>query len=450
MITMKFGGSCFKRAKSIKKIVEIIKNERQKKAVVVSAFYGVTDILSNMIEKGISDEEYIHKKLDDLKNKHLNIIKYFGIFNLSQDFIERYEKLKKLFLGIHYTQDITELTKAAILSYGERFAAIVLTQILCKSGIDSFYIETDKNLILTDNSFNNATAKLKETKSNIEKNLLHLIKKGKVPVFTGFFGANKEGRTTTFGRNGSDYSASVIACATASKQLFLWKDTKGFMSADPNIIKNSKQINYLSYDEAAELSYFGAKIIHPRTFEPIMQKRTDVLIKNILSPESEPTFIQKVCLKHNSVIKSVTYNNKISVLRVFGTGVGEKPGIISEIGKSLSEKGINIISIITSQTCINLIIDKHDSQKGYDILKHHKNGIIKKVILEKNFELIGLVGTGLKSTKGIFARVFNSVADAGVNIEMVSGGASDVAYYIIVRKKDLIEAVKAIHREFFD
>ncbi len=164
----------------------------------------------------------------------------------------------------------------------------------------------------------------------------------------------------------------------------------------------------------------------------------------------KPTVIQSSCIEHHTIVKSVTYNDKISILRVIGTGVGEKPGIIGEIGKSLSEEGINIISIITSQTCINLIIDKHDSEKAYEILKKKRNGIIKSIKVEKNFALIGLVGAGLKSTKGIFAKVFFSAAKAGVNIEMVSGGASDVAYYIIVRKKYLKDAIKAIHSEFFN
>jgi aspartate kinase len=446
---MKFGGSCFKGIKSIKRVIKIIKEDKRKKIIVVSAFYGITNLLIDLIETAVRDENLMKEKLGQLKEKHLNILKKFGISSLGDNFLLRFEKLEKLFLGIHYTQDITDLTKAAILSYGERFSAIILSMILNKNSLNSFYVETDDDLIITDNSFNNATAYLEETKENIKERIMPAVRKGKIPIFTGFFGANRNGRTTTFGRNGSDYSASVIAYSSGSKELILWKDTEGFMSADPNIIKTGKQIRFLSYYEAAELSYFGAKIIHPRTFEPIMKKKIVVFIKNILFPETEPTIIQKECYKHSSVIKSVTYNNKISVLRVLGTGVGEKPGIISEIGKSLSEQGINIISIITSQTCINLIIDKHDSKRGYDILKHGINGIIKRVKLEKNFALIGLVGAGLKSTRGVFARVFNSVASAGVNIEMVSGGASDVAYYIIVRKNDLRNAVKAIHKEFF-
>lgn len=449
MITMKFGGSCFKGIRHIKKVVEIISNEKEKKIIVVSAFYGITNQLINHMMDAVKSEGEINENIEKLREKHKKILRAFGIGNLSEDIENRLEKLRKLLIGIHYTEEITPQTKAAVISYGERFAAIVLSQILNKKGLSSVYIESDNNLILADNSFDNATANLKETKKNIQDRITPYVKKGVIPVVTGFFGANQNGKTVTFGRNGSDYSASVIAYGTNSKRLILWKDAQGFMSADPEIIKDSKQIKYLSYYEAAELSYFGAKIIHPRTFEPLMRKNIEVLIKDIKTPESEPTYIKKDCLVHDTVIKSVTYNDKVEVLRVYGTGVGEKPGIISKIGKSLSDNGINIISIITAQTCINLLVDKHDSLKGLKILKRYTNGIIKKVELERNIALIGLVGAGLKKTKGVFARVFQSVSDAGVNIEMISGGASDVAYYIIVRKKDLIKTIRAIHKEFF-
>jgi len=181
-------------------------------------------------------------------------------------------KLRRLFWGIHYTEEITDLLKASVLSYGERFSAILISRLLNKSGVKSFFVETDKNCIITDNSYFNASALLKQTKDNFQKNILHKIKRGKVAVITGHFGSNVDGKTTTFGRNGSDYSASVVAHSLDSKELILWKDVSGFMSADPRIVKYSKQIKTLSYYEAAELSYFGAKIIHPGTFEPLMKK----------------------------------------------------------------------------------------------------------------------------------------------------------------------------------
>jgi len=447
--TIKFGGSCLKDSESIKRVIGLIKSGNNNKAIIVSAFYEITDLLLNLLKKSLKDNRIIEKELDVIKEKHLSILKEFGISELGHDFTKRIFKLRRLFWGIHYTEEITDLLKVSVLSYGERFSAILISKLLNKSGVNSFFVETDKNCIITDNSYFNATALLEQTKDNFQKNILHEIKRGKVAVITGYFGSNVDGKTTTFGRNGSDYTASVVAYSLDSKELILWKDVSGFMSADPRIVKDSKQIKTLSYYEAAELSYFGAKIIHPGTFEPLMKKNIKILIKNILEPEQKAIIIHKNHLKQTSIIKSIAYNNAISVLRVFGTRVGEKPGIIQQIGNSLVTKGINIYSIITSQTCINLILDKDDSENGYNALSNLCGGIIKRIELEKDLSLIGLVGAGMKSTKGIFARVFKTVSNSGINVEMLSGGASDVAYYIIVKKRQLKKAIRSIHREFF-
>ena len=221
------------------------------------------------------------------------------------------------------------------------------------------------------------------------------------------------------------------------------------MSADPKIVKKACPLDRLSYYEAAELSYFGARILHPRAIEPLVEKKIPIQVKNVYKPERQGTTILSGRYERADVVKSVTYNKEISILRIQGPGVGYKPGIIAGLGSTLANTGINIYSVLTSQTCINLLIDKKDSWQSYRAVKGLEDGVIEKVVLEDDRALIAVVGEGIQQRRGIAARVFTSVAEANINVEMISSGASEVAYYFIVRAEDVEKAVNAIHKEFF-
>jgi aspartate kinase len=239
-----------------------------------------------------------------------------------------------------------------------------------------------------------------------------------------------------------------VAYGIGASSLEIWKDVDGFMSADPKIVKDAHGIDRLSYYEAAELSYFGARILHPRTVEPLVDTGIPIHIRNLYT-KSKGTRISLKGYEREEVIKSVTYNEHISVLRIHGPGVGYKPGIIAEIGRILSNEGINIYSVITAQTCINLLIDKRDSRRSYELIKKLAGGVIERVDLVDDIALIAVVGEGLLNRKGVAARVFSAVAEEGVNVEMISSGASEVAYYFIVKEDHLKKAINAIHKEFF-
>ena len=239
------------------------------------------------------------------------------------------------------------------------------------------------------------------------------------------------------------------ASARDTALLEIWKDVDGFMSADPKIVKEARHIDRLSYYEAAELSYFGAKILYPRTVEPLIEKGIPMVIKNVYEPKRSGTLIQNGSFENNDIIKSITFNRSISNLRIHGPGVGCKPGIIARIGNTLSELGINIYSVITSQTCINLILDRKDMKGGFTALENLAGGFIEKIDLEEDIALVGVVGKGLLKKQGVAARVFSAVADKNINVEMISSGASEVAYYFVVLEKDAEKAVQAVHEAFF-
>lgn len=453
MKVMKIGGGCLKDTSDFLKVVDVVRSEDEPLAIVVSAVFGVTNLLINSIKLVTGSDTQVPFIINNIKERHKQIIEDIIIDeDIKQKTLlaleSKIQKLERLLYGVAYTEDITDSVRALIISYGERLAAITIAGILRSQNIDAEAAESDIIGIITDSSFENATAILPIVKENLQKSLIPLLDKGSVPVITGYFGCTESGKITTFGRNGSDYSAAVVAHSIGALTLEIWKDVDGFMSADPKLVKGTHRIDRLSYYEAAELSYFGAKILHPRTVEPLMDAGIKIHIKNICDPNSQGTEVLRDGYEKKDVLKSVTYN-KISVVKIQGSGVGSKPGIIGRIGQKLSEIGVNIYSVITSQTCINLLIDRKDSKLSYETLQELSSGIIETIGVRNDITLVAVVGEGLLRAKGLAAKVFSAVADKEINVEMISAGASEVAYYFIIKEVDLVPAINAIHRKFF-
>lgn len=455
MKVMKFGGGCLRDAASVSRVVDIILSQTTKPVVVVSALYGITDMLEEGLLSSLKSEKKVSPTIHSIRDRHQTLVEEViadsKIRHETTTAIEdRIKKLEQLLYGASYTGEITKSVQALILSFGERLAAVALAGALLSLDQKSVALESEEAGIITDECFENATAILPLVKKNLRSRVLPYLRKGFVPVLTGYFGCTPEKKITTFGRNGSDYSSAVIAFGTEATQLEIWKDVDGFMSADPKIVKKPHRILRLSYYEAAELSYFGAKILHPRTVEPLVKKPIPIFIRNVSGGERESTVIMPSGYESQDVIKGVTCNKNISILRIHGPGVGYKPGVIAEIAGILFEKGINIYSVLTAQTCINLLVDKSHSQKSIEALNSLAGGVIERIDLESQKALIAVVGEGLLKRKGVAARIFSRVAEENINIEMISCGASEVAYYFIVEAQDAEKAVNAIHREFFE
>jgi len=451
---MKFGGACLKDKTSLLKVAEIAKTEKEDKILVISAIFNVTDSLLNSLQKVKTNEHEISIIIEKIRKVHETLakksIKDKKILETTIKSINtKINKLERPLYGVSYTEELTDRTKALILSFGERLSVLILEGVLQSKGINAKALESDEIGLVTDSSFDNATAILPLVNKNFKRTVHPLVKRGITPIITGYFGCTLDKKTTTFGRNSSDYSAAVIANAMNASVLEIWKDVDGFMNADPKIVKSAYKIDTLSYYEAAELSYFGAKILHPRTVEPLTDLNILIFIKNIHNPEDAGTKICKRGYKTKDILKSVTYNKNVSVLKIQGAGVGYKPGIISEVGSRLADARINIYSIITSQTCINLLLDRKDLAKSYQIIKQLRGGVIEKVESIENIALVAVVGEGLLKTHGLAAKVFAAVAKEKVNVEMISVGASEVAYYFIINNKDLEKTINVIHNEYF-
>jgi aspartate kinase len=291
---------------------------------------------------------------------------------------------------------------------------------------------------------------LDATAKNICPRLRHMFDRGETPVVTGFFGRTADGHVTIFGRNGSDYSAAVVANALNADSLEIWKDVDGFMSVDPKIVKEAIAIESLSYDEAAELSYFGAQVLHPRTVEPARMKNITIYVKNVFRPELQGTAIKPSGVQKVHGIKSISFMKNMAIIKVYGAGAGYKAGVISDISGRLTEAGVNIYSAATSQTCVAFLTAKSDLAVAQRCLESSKRGVIERIETVDDIALLCVVGEGLGYEKGIAARVFTAVAKEGVSVNMISAGASLVAYHFTVERKDLDRTIRAIHKEFFD
>jgi len=452
---MKFGGGCLRDADGFRRAADIILKESVPPVVVVSAVASVTDALDRGLARAVKNEAGVGRTIRALRIQHESLAEtLLPTPEIRSDVLDqigrRLERLERLLRGAALIGEASPFTRALALSFGERWAAMILAGALRETGADARALESEHIGLAADESPDGATADLPAFRRAIKGNALGLETGRFVPVITGFYGVASKRRIASFGRNGSDYSAAVIAAALHVPVLEIWKDVDGFMTADPKRIPAAEGIARLSFAEAAELSYFGAKVLHPRTLEPVAREDIRIRIRHFYRPDRPGTEITRAGGAAEHVLKSVTFNNRIAVLRVQGAGVGGKPGIIGTIGRRLADRGINILSVITAQTTINLLVAEADARTALAALRAIRRGVISRVDLETGLSLVAAVGEGFSSKKGLAARVFTAVSDAEVNVEMISSGASDVATYFLVRKADALPAVRALHAEFFE
>lgn len=454
MKVIKIGGGCLNGKKTIARISDLIGQRGRGHVFVVSALNGITDFLVDSMDAALDNEANIPGIISRLKARH-DLVAHHLIRRpketkgFSQDLSKTLSKLERLYYGLNFTGKISPRLKDAIVSFGERFSAQLLTAILNSRGIPTSYHMPHKIGMLTDGKYGDATASIPATTRNFKKHLAPILGKKKILVIPGFFGISKSGDITTFGRGGSDYSAAVVAAALKAEILEIWKDVDGFMSADPKLVPCAELIPRLSYAEASELAYFGARILHPRCVEPLRTRKLNIAIKNTLNPNADGSLITARSPRLKTVIKSVAHDCNIGILKVHAAGVGARPGVLAEVATGISGSGINIKAVVTSQTCISLLLAAQDLDAGVAALKTLRPKPFRRLEPVTDIALISIVGEGLMTQKGIAADCFSAVARAGVNVEMISFGPSRAALYFLTKKKNLTQAVNAIHAIFF-
>ncbi len=454
MKVMKFGGAVLRDAATALKVVEVIvSHQAERVVVVVSALNGVTDSLHQVLKEVEENEKPIQSFIAQLKARHEEMasgtISDEKVLTKTVDELKnKMAKLERVLYGIAYTEEITDRTRDYVVSFGERLSAPILAASLRAKGVSSIAFDADEIGLITDGAFGRATPLLNEVERNLQKTIKPQIEKGTTPVITGYFGCDGDGRAVTFGRGGSDYSAAIIAYALKAEVLEVWKDVPGFMSADPKVIEGAREIPLMSYQEAAELAYFGAKVLHPRIVEPSMMRGIPIRVKNLFSPEEEGTLIQEVEEKSEWVVRSVAMRPGLSLVNLSGPAMAYTPGLASRVFTALSSAGVNVYTMAASMASFAVVVDAQDVKGALDSLREMKEGGIQDISTTDSLSLICIVGKGLRETRGIAAKAFTAVAKAGVNVELISDGGSDVALTFVIKSPDSARAMKALHKEF--
>jgi aspartate kinase len=453
MKVMKFGGASIRDSRGLRQVAEIVARDGCERVVVLSAVYGQTNDIREFARKIKDERAEIELFVKGVKERHETLAKEAiddpkALELAIRDINGKMLKLEILLYGVAYTQELTDRTFDLVQSYGERLALPLLEGALVSMGVKAKGFESDKLGIVTDGVFGNATADLAATKENLDRRLVPEMRNGVLPVITGFFGCSREGRTTTFGRNGSDYSAAVIANVLDADVLEVWKDVDGFMSADPKMVPDATAVPELSYDEAGEIAYFGSKILHPRTVEPVRPKNIPIAVRNTQTPDLVATSITAGGSGRWSEIKSVSHSTELALLKLYGAGFAYTPGVVLEVSTALYNNSIGIYSVVSSQLCLSILLHSRDADRGAELLGCLRSKGIERVELDKDVALVNVVGDGIGGIKGLPGAVFTTVAGAGVTIKQISVGGTLNALNFLVARDDIEKAVRAIHGRY--
>ena len=446
---LKIGGGILQNKECFDKVIDIVKTkktENKKLILVLSALYGVTDFLIDSIDHSVDNSDRIEEIIKELKEKHyhyLDFIENEKIKTLAKfEIDDKISVLEKFFFGISYLKEISPRSKDMIQSFGERLSPIILEAFLKDNQIDARFIDAKEAGIVSQGNFEKAKANMKLTTINLKK--LEPELEQKVILLPGYYGIDEEDDVKTFGRGGTDYSAGFIANIYDAK-LEIWKDVSGFMSADPKLVENATQIDCLSYEEAEELGYLGAKILHPRTMNPLREKGLIAEIKNLFDPEKKGTIIGKIN-ETDFNIKSIASTN-ISIININSAAMVDSAGFAGKLFSILKNEEIPVDLISTSETAISFSVLPQDTAKTLKAFEVFKNCKIKSFT---DLSIIGIVGEGIKNTVGIGGKLFTAVGEENVNIELVAQGASEISVSIVVKEESKDTIIKAIHKKLVE
>lgn len=450
---MKFGGVGLQDGPSMRHAARIITGEPGRRVVVASALKGVTDAIQNNLEAITRDEARAHILISELRKIHLDAAQAIESpevrENCTYAITKTLDHLARLLFGITYTEELTPRTHDLALSFGERLSVRILSSFLQEAGVASEPLDADKLGLVTNSQFGWASPDLAATERNLRERLLPKMN-GAVPVVTGFFGVDPRGHTTILGRGGTDFSAAIVAAAIGADVLEIWKETTGFMTADPRVVAAARRIPEMSYEEAAELANFGAKILHPRTVEPVSAKRIPIRVRELKDPGSPGTLIRDYEHAPPCFIRSVASRKQLNVIKLIGPGMGYTPGVAAQVFDVLRREQINVINMAASEATFALLLDAKDGRRAAHVLQETKGGVIQDVALEEGMALVAVVGKGLGVRVGSAAAILQSVSDARVNIHMISLGASDIAINFVVKESDAEKALRAVHAAFIE
>jgi aspartokinase/homoserine dehydrogenase 1 len=459
MKVLKFGGSSVATSENINKVISIVKESSFKNnvAVVVSALGGVTNLL---LEAGFlaCQGNYNYKNcLKTIENRHIDIVRELIPINAQSsvlgDIKIKLNKLENILEGVFLIHELSAKTSDKIVSYGELLSSFIIAEAIKNKGFD-VTLKNTQELIITNEEFSNAAVKFKPTNFKIQQ--FFKENSHNIVVFPGFVANTELGEVSTLGRGGSDYTAAIIAAATNASILEIWTDVSGMYTANPKFVRQAIPIKHISYQEAMELSHFGAKVLYPPTIQPVLEKEIPVCIKNTFDAKAEGTLITKISSNKNP-IKGISHIENCTLLTLEGSGMVGIPGFSKRLFGALSNKKISVtlITQASSEHSICLAIHEVDSKRAELAINNEFNfeieaHIVEPVIVEKYNAIIALVGDNMKSHQGISGKMFSTLGKNNVNIRAIAQGASEKNISAVIAHKDIKKALNVLHAEFFE
>jgi bifunctional aspartokinase / homoserine dehydrogenase 1 len=441
-------------------VARIVAAETGDRVVVVSATAGTTDALVRAAEQATSgDASGAQQTIERLSEQHRNLIAdLVGVNGASAltEIVDLTDRTIALLRSVALLRECSTRSLDSILSYGERVSAPIVAAVLNAKGVSAEALSAE-GLVVTDDAFGHANPLLEITRDRIEQQLVPRIRYGTVPVVTGFVGSTVDGVTTTLGRGGSDYSAAVLAAALGAAECRIYTDVSGVMSADPRIVSDAKPLPAISYAEAAELSYFGAKVIHPRTVLPAVEAGIPVRILNTFAPDDPGTTITATTPRDDTVVKATTSLGGLGLVTVQGAGMSGVPGFAARVFDTTAAEKISVLMIsqASSENSICLVVPSDSTKRletalrrmfSQELARHD----VEKVAIEAPVAIVSAVGEGMRGTPGVAARLFGALGSAKVNVIAIAQGSSELNISLVVSERDREKAVRAIHQEFHE
>ncbi len=467
MQVLKFGGTSVANAENIKKVIDIVADAIKKEPaiVVVSALGGITDLLLDAATLAAEGNESYIEKLNLIEQRHkdciTNLVKEAAQLPLLQMLDKASTEMSNLCDGLFMLGELTLRSKDKIASYGEKLSSQIIAAAFLDKGIEATWKDS-RDVIVTNSSFGSAAVDFSTTNEKIKEYIKSTRKE--LYLFPGFIAADKNGITTTLGRGGSDYTAAIIAAAINANNLEIWTDVSGMMTADPRLSNNAKIIPQISYQEAMELSHFGAKVIYPPTIQPVMSKNIPVWIKNTFAPEDNGTVISNDLqsfphskTESQNIVRGISSINNICLLTLEGSGMIGIPGFSKRLFESLSNEKINVILITqsSSEHSITVAIDDNLSQKAIQAVDAaFANEIalqkVEPLKIEKALSIVALVGENMRNHTGVSGRMFSAMGRNGINIRAIAQGSSEKNISAVIQTSDVRKTINVLHEEFFE
>ncbi len=458
MQVLKFGGSSVANAENIHRVVDIIRHNANRKIVIVSALGGITDLLLNCVAIAEVGDENYKTRLSEIEERHMKAVKKLIPIQQQSSILSLVKKacneMEDICNGVFLLSECSARTKDKIVSYGELLSSQIIAAALNAQQIKCIWVDA-RTLIKTNDNFGMAVVNYAETNSKLK----HFFTANNADLFVipGFIASTKNNITTTLGRGGSDYTAAIIAAGVDASFLEIWTDVSGMMTADPGIVTNVKHIPEISYQEAMELSHFGAKVIYPPTIQPVMSKSIPVWIKNTFAPQDAGTVIKNEVAENESPVRGISSINNLVLISLEGSGMVGIPGFSKRLFEALANASINVILITQASSehsiCVGIEAAFCEKAKAAvdNAFEYEINiGQVQPLVLERNLSIIAIVGDSMKNHTGISGKMFAALGRNGINIRAIAQGSSERNISTVINTVDVKKAINTLHEVFFE